>query len=89
MPSLRNAAHTAPYMHDGQLATLEAVVDHYSDLNLERLHADGETLLKPLRLTPAEKTDLVAFLRSLSAPDATTWRARPLAACKPARRLAR
>ena len=89
VPSLRNAAHTAPYMHDGQLATLEAVVDHYSDLNLDRLHADGETLLKPLRLTSSEKSDLVAFLRSLSAPDATTWRARPLAACKPVRRPAR
>lgn len=89
VPSLRNVAHTAPYMHGGQLATLEAVVDHYSELNLDRLHADGETLLKPLRLTSAEKTDMVAFLRSLSAPDATIWRARPIAACMPVRRPAR
>jgi cytochrome c peroxidase len=66
IPSLRNLKQTAPYMHDGSLASLRDVVLHYSDLNEERLHADGEALLKPLRLTEQEVDDLVAFLESLS-----------------------
>src|SRR5688572_3037001 len=66
VPGLRNVAQTAPYMHNGSLATLRDVVKHYSELNEERLHADGERLLKPLRLTPGEVDDLVAFLESLS-----------------------
>ena len=53
-------------MHNGSLATLRDVVRHYSELNEERLHADGERILKPLKLTPAEIDDLVAFLESLS-----------------------
>jgi cytochrome c peroxidase len=70
VPSLRNVALTAPYMHNGSLATLAAVVKHYSELNEERLHADGERILKPLRLSEQEVEDLVAFLQSLSpAPD--------------------
>lgn len=67
VPGLRQVARTAPYMHDGQLATLEAVVRHYSELNLERLHADGEQVLSPLRLSPQEAQDLVAFLHTLTA----------------------
>lgn len=67
VPGLRQVARTAPYMHDGQLATLEAVVRHYSELNLERLHADGEQVLRPLRLSPQEAQDLVAFLHTLTA----------------------
>ncbi len=66
VPSLRNVARTAPYMHNGHLATLRDVVRHYSELNEDRLHADGEKILRPLRLTPAEAEDLVAFLESLS-----------------------
>ena len=66
VPGLRNVAQTAPYMHNGTLATLLDVVKHYSELNEERLHADGERVLKPLRLTAAEAEDLVAFLESLS-----------------------
>lgn len=65
-PGLRNVALTAPYMHNGSLPTLCAVADHYSEINEDRLHADGERILKPLRLSPGEKNDLVAFLRSLS-----------------------
>lgn len=65
VPSLRNAARTAPYMHDGSRATLEDVVDHYSEIPEDRLHQDGEKLLKPLNLTDGEKADLVAFLRTL------------------------
>ena len=67
VPSLRNAAKTAPYMHNGHLGTLAEVVRHYSDLNEERLHADGEKILKPLKLTPQEAADLVRFLESLGA----------------------
>ncbi len=66
IPSLRNLKQTAPYMHDGSLASLRDVVLHYSELNEERLHADGEALLKPLRLNEQEINDLVAFLESLS-----------------------
>lgn len=73
VPSLRNLEQTAPYMHNGSLATLEDVVDHYSNIDLERLHADGERILEPLGLSGGESADLVAFLRSLSRPaDAAT-----------------
>jgi cytochrome c peroxidase len=68
VPSLRNVALTAPYMHDGRLATLRDVVRHYSDLDEDRLHGDGERILKPLRLSAEEASDLVAFLETLSAP---------------------
>ena len=73
VPGLRNVAHTAPYLHDGQLATLGDVVNHYSALNLDRLHADGEQILKPLNLADGERADLLAFLRSLSDPRARRW----------------
>jgi cytochrome c peroxidase len=66
VPGLRQLAQTAPYMHDGSLATLEEVVRHYSELNEERLHADGERILRRLNLDPGEAADLAAFLRSLS-----------------------
>lgn len=66
IPSLRNLKMTAPYMHDGSLASLRDVVLHYSELDEERLHADGEALLKPLRLNGQDINDLVAFLESLS-----------------------
>lgn len=66
VPSLRNVAQTAPYMHNGSLATLADVVRHYSELSPDRLHSDGEILLKPLRLSPEESADLVAFLESLT-----------------------
>ena len=68
VPSLRNLTLTAPYMHNGSLATLREVVKHYSELDEDRLHADGERILKPLHLSEAESADLVAFLESLS-PD--------------------
>jgi cytochrome c peroxidase len=67
VPSLRNVANTAPYMHNGSLATLEAVVRHYSEVDIERLHGDdGARLVRPLRLSPQETADLVAFLKTLS-----------------------
>lgn len=66
VPSLRNVARTAPYMHDGSLATLREVVRHYSNLDLDRLHADGERILQPLDLDKYDVDALVAFLESLS-----------------------
>ena len=66
VPGLRNVARTAPYMHDGSLATLRDVVKHYSQLNEERLHAEGERILRRLDLSEAEIDDLVAFLGTLS-----------------------
>lgn len=66
VPSLRNVANTAPYMHNGSLRTLTDVIDHYSKIDLERLHSDGENILKPLKLSDQETQDLVAFLETLS-----------------------
>ena len=66
VPSLRNVARTTPYMHNGSLATLRDVVRHYSEIDEDRLHADGERILKQLRLSAAESDDLVAFLESLA-----------------------
>jgi cytochrome c peroxidase len=82
VPGLRNVALTAPYMHNGSLATLRDVVLHYSDLNEERLHADGERILRPLKLSPTQVDDLVAFLESLTgvAPVAAAGRATSAAA---------
>jgi cytochrome c peroxidase len=66
VPSLRNVARTAPYMHNGSLATLRDVVMHYSELKEDRLHADGERILKRLALSEEEVDDLIAFLETLS-----------------------
>lgn len=66
-PSLRNLRLTAPYMHDGSLETLRDVVDFYADIDTDRLHSKGESVLKPLDLNDAQRTDLVNFLQSLSA----------------------
>lgn len=62
-PSLRNVALTAPYMHDGSVATLAEAVD------LE-VYRRGVRDDRPLILTPAERDDLVAFLQALTSADA-------------------
>jgi cytochrome c peroxidase len=82
VPSLRNVAQTAPYMHNGSLATLEDVVRHYSEINPDRLHSDGEAILKPLRLSAAESADLVAFLDSLTETASALPPRRPAASCR-------
>lgn len=64
-PSLREAAHTAPYMHDGSLATLEDVVEHYAGGLIVRPSL-APTVVKDLKLTNREKAALVAFLKTLS-----------------------
>jgi cytochrome c peroxidase len=64
VPSLRNIALTAPYMHDGSLATLEAVVEHYNSGG--KPHPNKSGLIQPLNLTAQEKQDIVNFLKALS-----------------------
>jgi len=67
-PSLRNLHRTEPYMHDGRFATLGDVVAHYSSVSPDRLHADGEAIVRALRLSASEAADLVAFLETLADP---------------------
>ena len=63
-PGLREIARRGPYMHDGSIATLEQVVDHYDAGGVER--PSRSDLMKPLGLTAQEKADLVAFLKTLT-----------------------
>lgn len=63
-PTLREVARTAPYMHDGSVPTLEAVIDFYSAGGRSNPHIDPE--IHPLHLSAEEKQALVAFLKSLS-----------------------
>ena len=64
-PTLRELAWTAPYMHDGSLATLEDVVRHYERGGVAR-PTRSKDLPQKLTLTDAERADLVVFLESLS-----------------------
>jgi cytochrome c peroxidase len=82
VPSLRNVALTAPYLHDGRILTLDGVLRHYSELDLDRLHADGERILEPLHLSEAESRDLKAFLQSLTDPAALDWAAPAAPRCR-------
>lgn len=70
-PTLRHVATTAPYMHQGQFATLKDVLHHYSTFDgaLPTGH-HPETILIPLRLTEQELIDLEAFLHTLTGLDA-------------------
>ena len=67
VPTLRNVALTAPYMHDGSLPTLEAVLDHY--VNGGRKNPRQDPRVRPFALTEQERSDLVAFLGSLTDRD--------------------
>ncbi|MBL8702882.1 MAG: hypothetical protein JNK67_31155 [Alphaproteobacteria bacterium] len=69
VPGLRELLRTAPFMHDGSLPDLHAVVRRYSTLDEDRLHADGERILRRLDLSDAEIDDVVAFLGTLTAAD--------------------
>ena len=62
-PSLRNVGFTAPYMHDGSIATLMEVINHYNSGGKSHIHKSN--LIKPLGLTENEKKALVAFLHTL------------------------
>jgi cytochrome c peroxidase len=63
-PTLREIGRTAPYMHDGSLATLEEVIEYYDRGGNQSPGLDAE--IRPLRLTVAEKQSLIAFLRALN-----------------------
>jgi cytochrome c peroxidase len=65
-PTLRNVADTAPYMHNGRLATLEDVVRFYSTQAGAPASLPAEKIVRPLHLSDREIADLVAFLRSLT-----------------------
>ena len=64
VPSLRNAALTAPYMHDGSIATLEAVIEFYDRGGTPNPNRDPE--VHALGFTALEKRALLAFLKSLT-----------------------
>ena len=74
VPTLRNIALTAPYMHDGRFSTLQEVLDHYNSEDLFS-HPGVDTLIKKgvnslstnsLGLTDAEKADIITFLHMLT-----------------------
>jgi cytochrome c peroxidase len=66
VPTLRNIALTAPYMHDGRFATLDAVLDHYQRVGALRPAPDAR--LRPMHLSGDERRELLAFLGSLTDP---------------------
>lgn len=65
-PTLRNIVHTAPYMHDGHLKTLEDVVDFYAGQGNSNPYLDPE--MKRIHLSGQDRKDLVQFLGSLTGP---------------------
>ena len=71
IPSLRNVARSAPYMHDGRFKTLEEVIEHYNSgiqphANLSFLLRQPDGSPKRLNLTDDDKKALVAFLNTLT-----------------------
>ncbi len=71
-PTLRNIEKTPPYMHDGSLQTLEEVVDYYNTGGaMDGIRPENRFIdprIRPLHLTDQQKSDLVAFMRSLTSP---------------------
>jgi cytochrome c peroxidase len=63
-PTLRNVAETGPYMHDGRVATLDEVVEYYAGQGNSNPNLDKE--MKKIHLSAQDRSDLVAFLRSLT-----------------------
>jgi len=63
-PSLRNVSLTAPYMHNGSIASLREVVEFYNGGGIVNENLDR--LIKPLNLSASEIEELTAFLKSLS-----------------------
>ena len=68
-PTVRNVALTAPYMHDGSVATLEEVVDWYDKGGHPNPHLSDK--IRPLKLTAEEKADLVEFMKACTGPTPT------------------
>lgn len=94
VPTLRNVALTAPYMHNGHLDTLAQVVRHYSEIDPTLLHVahvyfdplvpdaiPTDTLLKPLKLSSIEISYLVSFLETLTDAESRAPR-EPVPACR-------
>lgn len=69
-PTLRQVAQTGPYMHDGSLSTLQAVIEFYTRGGKSNPHLDP--LVQPRQLTAEEKESLIEFLRSLTG-DVTSY----------------
>jgi cytochrome c peroxidase len=70
-PGLREITRRGPFMHDGSVSTLEAVMEHYDEGGINR--PSRSELMKPLGLSKQEKDDLVAFMKTLSSDmDPTT-----------------
>jgi cytochrome c peroxidase len=65
-PSLRNVEVTAPYTHDGRFATLDALIDHYSDNAILDPNLGYFAPVGPLRFTASEKAALIAFMKTLT-----------------------
>jgi cytochrome c peroxidase len=65
-PTLRNVALTAPYMHDGSIASLSEVLDHYAKGGRARVRGRTDDLLQPFPITEQERADIIAFLESLT-----------------------
>jgi cytochrome c peroxidase len=65
-PTLRNIALTAPYMHDGSVATLEAVLDHYSAGGRAHDNPNKDPLIGGFQLSAQDRADLIEFLKSLT-----------------------
>lgn len=63
-PTLRNIALTAPYMHDGSIPTLEAVIEHFNTGGVN--HTNQDNRVHPLNLSSEQKEQLVTFLHSLT-----------------------
>lgn len=63
-PSLRNIARTAPYMHDGAIATVDGVIDHFASGG--QAHPNRSPEMRNFVLTPDQKADLLAFLNALT-----------------------
>lgn len=64
VPTLRNIALTAPYMHDGSLPDLEAVIEHYASGG--KAHPQKDPRIQPFSISESEQQDLIAFLESLT-----------------------
>jgi cytochrome c peroxidase len=67
-PSLRSVSTHAPYFHDGRAATLEAAVDYMLSGGIKDKNPNLDPRFQPVKLTPAEKADLIAFVKALEAP---------------------
>ncbi len=63
-PTLRDVARRAPYMHDGSVSSLAAVIDLYDKGGIDRPSRAED--IRPLHLSKTEKADLIAFLKSLT-----------------------